>query len=665
MKGRCIMSFEVIKLTDATSLSTFAYIQCTGNRYDVFCDYIQYCFIKHSTKMTREDLRSTLTTYFSISMPLSFCDFCLHRLEVDKILSHRDTLYTLENPTFDADAYEKQLEELQVEETKLNESFRSYAELKNKNWSLEEASNVLSSFIFSGNVASNIFVNRKIVLEDIDENSLIIPNSWYAGSFIVAILNGSVPESDKLKCYLLKVITGVMICLAVGDNTEDIQMHRKQRKTNSIYYLDTRLALRCLGYSDRLHIEETKELVDLIRKDQGTLAVTTITLAEVQSALYNAYDSLAKRTRVQDEELYDYCLNTKISPSVMKGLCSSAPELMKKYGFILDDEKIDWSTSVAKSHNIDCAEFRNHIKSLHANWNDQAIENDVSVISYIYYKRLSSRNSSVYFVTSNTQLVYCTKSFFSNLKLLKSQLPVISNITLLCKLWLPVYDKLSNIPQMILAERAYAAKQPTPEFCLKMQEIIRQYSEITRTNLVFNSEEDSDKFEDYLITLSSGNVADFTGQDLCDYEATLKDTINTTERTLAISLAERTLSDKRIKWSRVTAHLLHAVSFLISGLISLISLLLGAIFGYVGVLAAVGICILSFILGAFSYNTGRFANACLLKYRKYFVEHIINRYNAMISPRNEYSVSDTVSIAAKELLQTRIDRVFKGIFKAG
>ena len=37
----------------------------------------------------------------------------------------------------------------------------------------------------------------------------------------------------------------------------------------------------------------------------------------------------------------------------------------------------------------------------------------------------------------------------------------------------------------------------------------------------------------------------------------------------------------------------------------------------------------------------------------------------MISPRNEYSVSDTVSIAAKELLQTRIDRVFKGIFKAG
>lgn len=660
------MLFEVIKLTDVTSLSTFAYIECTGNRFDVFCDYIQYCFLRSgTTQFTLEELHDKFIEYFSLAMPYHFCEFCLKQLMDRDIVEHKNSLYILQKSSFDADAYDIQLKQLQLEENTLNECFRQYAKTKNKEWSLDEAKAVLSSFIFSGSVASDIFINKSINVSEIDEKQLCIPDSWYAGSFVSSVLDMKLPKSAELKQYLLKVNTGVMICLAVSNNTEDVQKHRKQRRTNPKYYLDTRLALRCLGYSDSLHVKETRELVELIRKDQGSLAVTAITFVELSSALYNACDALARGVRIQDDELYAFSIDKKIKASVMKGLYNSLTNSLDSQGILIDDGTINWSDSKAVECNIDCADFRQHIKTSHDNWNDQAIDNDVTVISYLYYQRLTTRNNSIYFVTTNISLVSSVKSFFNTLKISKKQAPIISDTILMCKLWLPLFDQLTDVPQLVLAERAYAAKRPSPEFCAKMQDIIRQYSDLTKTNIIFNSLDDLEQFEDHIITISSGDITDFTGSSIKEHETLLekrenllKDELSSIEGAFAISLAEQAFASVKPQYSLRILYILQHLPIILSAAISLLSLLIGVIFSSVGLLVAGIFCLVAIILGIISSRTDKITCFCLTKFKRYLTSHARDKLASLVAAREEYKVSDSVDNAAKELLDIKLNELF-------
>ena len=140
MKGRCIMSFEVIKLTNEWSLATFAYIRCNNNQLDVFCTYLQYCFSKLRKPIFNiEELLNSLEQCFSLRMPNTLCESCLNLLSRQGIVEFTDKTIKVLKYEIDPVEFDARIDTLLKEERAIVNALISYALEQGRPFTYDEA----------------------------------------------------------------------------------------------------------------------------------------------------------------------------------------------------------------------------------------------------------------------------------------------------------------------------------------------------------------------------------------------------------------------------------------------------------------------------------------------------------------------------------------------
>ena len=307
--------------------------------------------------------------------------------------------------------------------------------------------------------------------------------------------------------------------------TNDYFQDKNQKFRGTDFYIDTKILLRGLGFSWKLEVESTKELLQLIKDEySGNICVFEHTIGELEAALFNASISLKQGKEIDDLELrlcaalnkyndYDFELFSK-------GIRSKIEDELD-YRI---QPAISWHDKNVHDYNIDWNSILEYIQTNHPNWKNRAITNDVNSINSInilrkgdYSKKFGGKNKLPIFVTSNTPLISDIRKYAALFEFDKDQiswnvnsLPIISDYMLICRLWLPKSKTLVSIPTLTLARNAYAAQEGNTIFYSKLKEAAVDMGLKHNVNILDLSELRKGKIEEILVKNTLGNFEDIT-----------------------------------------------------------------------------------------------------------------------------------------------------------
>lgn len=509
------MEGVIYDMNNPNTLVSLAYIKATKNPLEVFGNYILYSLLIAPNQMLRADeLKTALSERFGLLMPQQMINSCMRILKRNGEISFlpNGAGYTIGSTKFNITEFEEKLKKLQEQEETVLKSLTEYVSDHYKiSWSSEEAKKYLSLFLGAEGNGARLFLHNEIE----SENQRVFP-SWYVGRYITHIQK---KDGSLEKAYLEEIVNGMMIYNGVYQ-TNDYQQDKNQKFNGTVFYFDTKLLLRALGYSWDAHVQSAKELIQLITEEYGgKVGVFRQTLDELENALRKAGDRYNKGSTISNHELRIYAELNPIGASLMSEASTAVESRLKQEFGIEPPNYIDWNLEESKRNSIAATEIVDYIYDKHKCWRKGTIVNDVEIINQInilrkgdYTSRYGGRKRLPVFVTTNAELVYTFRDYVSEnaesdktSKWRTNALPIVSDNMILFRLWVPVANQYSNLPALTLARYAYSAQNPGTQFFEKLRSNAIAYQKEKGVDLINLSELRRQQFEDILVVKTEGN----------------------------------------------------------------------------------------------------------------------------------------------------------------
>ena len=308
--------------------------------------------------------------------------------------------------------------------------------------------------------------------------------------------------------------------------TNDYQQNKNQKFRGTIFYLDTKMILRALGYSWDAQVQATRELIALItEKYDGKIGIFQQTLNEVENALRRAGHSYEKGAPIYDFELKMYAELNPTGASLLNEASTSVLARLKSEFNVSDPSSVqfDWNSVECKRHSIDVEKISDYIKEKHE-WKSGSVNNDVEIINQInilrksnYSIRYGGKEKLPIFLTTNTDLVFTFRNYVSEAleadpseKWNVHALPIISDNMVLFRLWVPYANEYTNLPALTLSRYAYAAQNPNTQYFEKLRETASAYEKEKGIDLINLSEVRRQQLEDILVEKTNGDADQLT-----------------------------------------------------------------------------------------------------------------------------------------------------------
>ena len=504
-------------MKNQNALISLAYIKVSDNPLRVFCNYVLYLLLKAPEKKLRADiLKEKLFQEFGLNMPQQLINNCIRILERqgEVIRMAHGAGYCVGDTHFDIDAFEGTRMQLHEHEEMLLKSLVEFvAERYKKKWSREEAREHLSYFLDKEGYGAQLFLQKNLEIE----GGKVSP-SLYIGRYIDYIQKQ--PDAIE-KAYLEEVVNGMMVLQGIRQ-TEDYQQNKQQKFKGTVFYLDTKLVLRALGFSWKAQVDSVREMVRLLRdKYEAQIGIFPQTLKEVENALSSAGDAIKYRRPIRDLELKLYSELYPEEASVMLDYLSNLKGLLKRDLGIDDVTTIDWNSGDARKYNIEIKRIADYIEGK-CGWKRGAVDYDVEIINQInilrkgdYTHPYGSKSKLPVFVTSNSKLAYTFRDYITesdeNGKGWSAHaLPVISDNMLLYRVWLPFATEFSDLPALTLARFAYSAQSEGVVFFEEFRKVAAGLERTRNVDLINTTEAARRKLEDILIRETDGELDQMT-----------------------------------------------------------------------------------------------------------------------------------------------------------
>lgn len=506
-------------MKNQNSLISLAYIKVSDNPLRVFCNYILYLLMKEPEKELRADvLKDRLLQEFGLSMPQQLINNCIRVLEKQGEVTRlaHGAGYRIGDTSFDIDAFERTRMQLHEHEEVLLQSLIDFvAERYKKKWSKEDARQHLSYFLDKEGYGAQIFLQKRLEIE-----GRRVSPSLYIGRYIDFIQKQ--PEAIE-KAYLEEVINGMMVLQGIRQ-TDDYQQSKQQKFKGTVFYLDTKLVLRALGFSWKAQVDSVREMVRLLReKYEARIGIFPQTYTEVEKALSVAGNAIKNGRPVYDLELKLYSELYPEEASMMLDYLPSLKSLLKRDLGIEEVTTIDWNSADAQRYNIETTGIADYIEEK-CGWRRGAVDYDVQIINQInilrrgdYTHPYGGKNKLPVFVTSNSKLAYTFRDYITesdeNGKGWSAHaLPVISDNMLLYRVWLPFATEFSNLPALTLSRFAYSAQSEGVVFFEEFRKVAAGLDRTRNVDLISTTEAARRKLEDILIRETDGELDQMTSE---------------------------------------------------------------------------------------------------------------------------------------------------------
>lgn len=494
-------------------LIALAYLQETDNPLSVFCIYVEYCLSKSSSKeLSNYELKDSLKSNFGLKLPQHIIKLCIKILTSDLIIEtiNSGVGYRLIANSFDMQIFESKRDNLQQKEDLLVNNMKEFVKDSFEvQWNTDMAKEAITLFFTKNENAAELFMNGKST--EIDEDKFGI-DSWLVGKYVEHIL----AEKNSYFDYLLEVIKGLMIYIGLHLAEPNGEIAGKRLNKTPIYF-DTRLTLRVLGYSWEAETTAAKEILDLLKNIyKASICIFDHTLGEIKHALEVAKTDLEKKGYISDDELDFFSYKNNFSASDFRIATQTVEDDLKSLGISI--VKINFDIRQFE-YGLDWRALTAFIQKKHIYWKLGAIDNDIKSIQEInnlrkgnYSIDFGGKNKLPIFVTTNSALVRCIKDFTitsqqngSEDDLVIYNQPIITDYSLMCRLWLPIAKEQEALPILVLARNAHATIQDATFFSRllkKATDLKAKHPNIKIKSIPIFARE---KFEELVIKKTQGN----------------------------------------------------------------------------------------------------------------------------------------------------------------
>lgn len=510
------MNRVIFDMRNKNSLISLAYIKVNDNPLQVFCHYILVLLLKAPEQSLRADLlKSKLFNTFGLDMPQQLINNCISLLEKsgDVVKLPSGAGYKVGQTTFDIDNFERTILYLNEQEDKLLSSLMAFVKDRfGQNWSKDEARNHLSSFLGKEGYGAQLFLQQEISVEAKSASF-----SWYIGRYI----NHVQRENGIEKKCLEEIVNGMMVLQGIT-LTGDYQQNKNQKFRGTVFYFDTRLVLRALGFSWKAQVDSARDMVKLLlEKYEAKIGIFPQTLREVQNALAAARSAFQKHKPIADYELKLYSELYPEKAAIEFDHSTNVIGLLQRVLKIDSPTLLNWDDDDTQKYTIDTVKIANYIEK-QCGWRRGAINNDVEIINQInilrkgdYTRHYGGRSKLPVFVTSNSKLSHTFREYITNSEEDGREwnahaLPVISDNMLLYRIWIPFATEFSDLPALTLSRFAYSAQNEGFVFFEKFREMAKTLDQTQNVDIIDITELTRMKLEDILIRNTNGNLEQMT-----------------------------------------------------------------------------------------------------------------------------------------------------------
>ena len=368
------MNRMIIDMNNRNALISLAYIETSDNPLQVFCNFILYLLLKAPEQTLRADiLKDCLQDEFGISMPQQIINNCIRLMEKRGEVARlpHGAGYKIEKTSFDIDKFEKTRLELHEHEEKLLQSLIEFVDAHyKKTWSNAEAKEYLSTFLDKEGYGAELFLKKKLELDQSHASP-----SLYIGRYISYLQR----QDDSIEStYLNEVVYGMMVLQGIRQ-AGDYQQNYEQKFRGTVFYFDTKLVLRALGFSWKAQVDSAREMVRLLReKYDAEIGIFQQTLLEVRNALATAGHAIKHGKSVCDIELKLYSELYPDEAKQMEGYAENIEALLKRELGIDSITTIDRNAENARNYNIDVVGMTDYIENK-CGWRRNVIYYDVAL----------------------------------------------------------------------------------------------------------------------------------------------------------------------------------------------------------------------------------------------------------------------------------------------
>lgn len=497
----------VIDMKNPNALISMAIVsQNADNPYSVFCEYIKYCIFTNNTNtMSISEVRDAVSNEFGILIPYNVTTKCLSVIEKDGGVSQFNHQIKRIG-TFDVAGFARERDSYRETETALIDALISYVKEYGKDWGFEYAREQLIKVLDKKGLAYDIFLHGNVrnindrdsalsgeelneLLPDEDavdsenvEKQPLFSDEFFVGRFI----QQTISTDNAKKDYLQKICTGLMLCAGIYQLPSVGGGVAVPPIKNTEFFFDTRLLLRFIGCAGNAAVEAAKELVKLIQNGGGRVCYYPQTLEEMHRAFDDAIWCLSNNFPPRDEEMRVFAASQNNRIAVLRAKRAGlVDELSNKNIYLRQHETFSDSDRISFGFSRDDLE---HYMEENLDWEPRTIENDAYSLWETHMRRAG--NYSEYcgtnlklpvFVTTNSRLIGValgyrnarpsTKEIF---QWKSNRLPVITDIRLTCRLWIPS-EQSDRLPLLHLAANALAAQRPTQKYLNSLRSLVTEF----------------------------------------------------------------------------------------------------------------------------------------------------------------------------------------------
>lgn len=449
-------------MKNRSALYAMSYIQECDNPYTVFCNLIQYVLYKSpKNELPEGELVNVLKNEFGMTIPRSVVKIATGILLSQKNIVKKNA-YRLVNCSMDIKAFEDQMDTLKSNEQMLLLSIKKYLhDSFNKDWDDSRIINALSSLLTVSDYNASVALFSKNAIE-------VEPVLYSDEYFVKRYLQRIIETQDICFHHVLQIVRGIIIFIGISQ-ADDLDSKKKNKGTK--FFIDTKLALRILGYSNQANVQASQELEQLIRDTYGgEICIFRRTIKEVYDALNKASEE-EKDGCFTDLEMYQFSLSSDYK-SVDFSIAAENIESILTENRITIEEDVSWNAELVHKHSLDTESLIKYISKRHPGWKESSVSNDVYNINQInilrkgnYSKRYGGDSKLPILVTTNSALVETVKSFVRECEtkgeeslLTSKSVPIITDDGLMCGLWTK-FKLCDDLPLIRLSQIAYSAQQ--------------------------------------------------------------------------------------------------------------------------------------------------------------------------------------------------------------
>lgn len=517
-----------------------------------YIDYLQsfalHALHTHSPDpISDETLRDLLRQEFGLNVPTKGCQLVLRRLVKRGYLKKDGYIYTAEGelPSIDFDARRNSARhDIEAVYTRLVEFVRKEFELE---WTNQIASNALLGFLSQFGIE---FLRAYVFKTALPEVPATAPHDQYVISRFIQHLHS---HSDPLFECVSILVKGQMYANAlVCPDLESLE-----KKFNGVtFYLDTPLILNILSIQGKEEYSATQELLDLVARLRGRLAVFEHTIDEVKGILSFAernLDNAAVEGRVLRE-----IRATGMKRSDLILLKENLVDTLNTHGI-----KAAKTPSYVAKYQISEAELHDAIDEHISYINPRAVEYDINSVRSIYVLREGSvprrlEDAAAVFVTPNSGFARAAYSLGKNHNSTREVSSVITDYGLANVAWLKAPLGAPDLPEKELMAACYAAMEPKSSLWAKY---LAEIDKLENAKQISADDHAilrvSPLATDELMNLTLGNEEALTGTSVRKIlERVKKDLVKEKDKDIARERAERSaVVAERDRWEQESQQL--------------------------------------------------------------------------------------------------------------